>query len=339
MIQGHGDDLYRYGNRVEINFSTNIFNHFDHSPLFDFLARKLHLITSYPEPEPTTLEQAIARQNGVSPDSIMVTNGATEAIYLMAQCFADRVSFIVQPTFAEYADACRMHGNTPPTDITTPTSADTLGSNTALWLCNPNNPTGNVVPHNELLDTIARNPHTLFIIDQSYARYTLKPTLTPSEAAEADNVLLLNSMTKDYGIPGLRLGYVTASEKLIDMLRRYRMPWAVNSLAISAGLFLINHRSLYTINTEALCQECVRVSTLIQKLGIATCPSDSNMLLCRLPEHTAAELKEFLVDHYGILIRDASNFHTLSPQHFRIAVQTTAENDTLIKALTEWTKQ
>ena len=195
------------------------------------------------------------------------------------------------------------------------------------------------MPHNELLDTIARNQHTLFIIDQSYARYTLKPTLTPSEAAEADNVLLLNSMTKDYGIPGLRLGYVTASEKLIDMLRRYRMPWAVNSLAISAGLFLINHRSLYTINTEALCQECVRVNTLIQKLGIATCPSDSNMLLCRLPEHTAAELKKFLVDHYGILIRDASNFHTLSPQHFRIAVQTTAENDTLIKALTEWTKQ
>lgn len=91
MIQGHGDDLYRYGNRVEINFSTNIFNHFDHSPLFDFLARKLHLITSYPEPEPTTLEQAIARQNGVSPDSIMVTNGATEAIYLMAQ---DRKSVV-----------------------------------------------------------------------------------------------------------------------------------------------------------------------------------------------------------------------------------------------------
>ena len=154
MIQGHGDDLYRYGNRVEINFSTNNFNHFDHSPLFGFLARKLHLITSYPEPEPTTLEQAIARQNGVSPDSIMVTNGATEAIYLMAQCFADRVSFIVQPTFAEYADACSMHGNTPPTDITTPTAADTFGSNTALWLCNPNNPTGNVVPHNELLDTM-----------------------------------------------------------------------------------------------------------------------------------------------------------------------------------------
>ena len=63
MIQGHGDDLYRYGNRVEINFSTNIFNHFDHSPLFDFLARKLHLITSYPEPEPTTLEQAHSRRH------------------------------------------------------------------------------------------------------------------------------------------------------------------------------------------------------------------------------------------------------------------------------------
>lgn len=338
MIQGHGDDLYRYGNRVAINFSTNIFNHFDHSPLFSFLSKKLPIITSYPEPSPASLEQAIARQTNVAPANIMVTNGATEAIYLIAQCFASRSHLILQPTFAEYADACRIH-SAAPQDILVLTPGDRFGSNDALWLCNPNNPTGTVVPYSDLHAVIAANPHTLFIIDQSYSNYALKPTLSPGEAVEAGNVLLLNSMTKDFGIPGLRLGYVTASEKLIAMLSRYRMPWSVNSLAISAGQFLVSHRSLYTIDAMALCRERARVSTLIQELGIATCPSDSNMLLCKLPNHTAAELKEFLMDRYSILIRDASNFHTLSPQHFRIAVQTPAENEKLIKALTEWTQQ
>ena len=152
-------------------------------------------------------------------------------------------------------------------------------------------------------------------------------------------MLLLNSMTKDFGIPGLRLGFVTASRRLISLLRSHRMPWSVNSLAICAGMFLLKHHEDYSIDTAALCSERERVGRLIEELGIMTYPSDSNMLLCRLPESDAATLKEFLVASHSILIRDASNFETLTPQHFRIAVQTREENDKLIKSLEEWMKQ
>ena len=315
MIHGHGDDLYKYKN-VEMNFSTNIFNHFDHSRLFAYLSEKLPLITSYPEPAPASLERTIARQTGVEADCIMVTNGATEAIYLIAQCFSGKTQHILQPTFAEYGDACSMYGSRIHT-LSKITPSDRFGNDDTVWFCNPNNPTGTVTDHDVVSAVISNNPDTLFIIDQSYSHYTLKRTLQPRERACQGNVLLLNSMTKDFGIPGLRLGFVTASRRLISLLRSHRMPWSVNSL----------------------CSERERVGKLIEELGIMTYPSDSNMLLCRLPESDAATLKEFLVASHSILIRDASNFETLTPQHFRIAVQTREENDKLIKSLEEWMKQ
>lgn len=177
MIHGHGDDLYKYKN-VEMNFSTNIFNHFDHSRLFAYLSEKLPLITSYPEPAPASLERTIARQTGVEADCIMVTNGATEAIYLIAQCFSGKTQHILQPTFAEYGDACSMYGSRIHT-LSKITPSDRFGNDDTVWFCNPNNPTGTVTDHDVVSAVISNNPDTLFIIDQSYSHYTLKRTLQP----------------------------------------------------------------------------------------------------------------------------------------------------------------
>ena len=143
-------------------------------------------------------------------------------------------------------------------------------------------------------------------------------------------------MTKDFGIPGLRLGYVTGSRKLIDRLCSKRMPWSVNQIAIDAGLYLVDHSDDYRVDAAGLSLERERVAALISAMGIKTYPSDSNMLLCQLPRLSAAELKAHLVDEYGILIRDASNFEGLTERHFRIAVQTVVEDDKLIKALKKW---
>ncbi len=337
MTHGHGDDIYEYSN-VEINFSTNIFNHFDHSLLYQHLASKLTTITSYPEPEPARLESAIADSIGIARGNVMATNGATEAIYLIAQCFKERVHHIVQPTFSEYADGCRING-CKTKDITTEDLAGNFPGGDAVWICNPNNPTGQVIANDTLTATIKRNPETLFIIDQSYSAYTTKRALTGKEAVELRNVLLLNSMTKDFGIPGLRLGYATGNETLVSKVKEYRMPWSVNSLAAEAGLYLMQHSDDYRINAAALCQERQRVSERIEELGIKTFPSDCNILLCELPSGCAATLKENLVSRYGILIREASNFRGLTERHFRIAVQTGEENEKLINALREWTKQ
>lgn len=334
MIQGHGDDLYKY-NKVEINFSTNIFNHFNHSALFAYLAERLPRITSYPEPEPLTLERALAKRLDVEPENVIATNGATEAIYLIAQCFKDGDAHILQPTFAEYADACRLHGCKVKT-IASLGKDDGFKAGDTVWLCNPNNPTGKVTANEEVISVISANPEMVFIIDQSYSSYTTHKVLSAGEAVSLRNVLILNSMTKDFGIPGLRLGYVTGGRKLIDRLCSKRMPWSVNQIAIDAGLYLVDHSDDYRVDAAGLSLERERVAALISAMGIKTYPSDSNMLLCQLPRLSAAELKAHLVDEYGILIRDASNFEGLTERHFRIAVQTVGEDDKLIKALKKW---
>lgn len=337
MIHGHGDDLYKYGN-VEINFSTNIYNHFDHSQLFKNLAHKLPTVTSYPEPAPERLEHAIASRLSVANSNVMATNGATEAIYLIALCFKEKRHHIVQPTFSEYADACRIY-ECETKYITRINSTDSFGANDTVWLCNPNNPTGQITQYDLLINTIKENPETLFIIDQSYSAYTTEKTLQCKEAASLGNVLLIYSMTKDFGIPGLRLGYAVGNETLISKVKRYRMPWSVNSLAAEAGLFLTEHPASYRIDATAICKERTRVAKELEETGFKTHSSDSNMLLCELPRGNASELKKYLVTRHGILIRDASNFHGLSPKHFRIAVQTEVENNKFINALREWTKQ
>ncbi len=336
MIHGHGDDLYKYGN-IEINFSTNIYNHFDHSLLFQTLAANLPNIKNYPEPSPETLERALADKLGVRRGNVMATNGATEAIYLIAQCFKERCHHVVQPTFSEYADACQIYG-CKTINVTSINDGSQLGSNDVVWVCTPNNPTGQVLEHDTLTGRIKECPETLFIIDQSYSAYTTKKTLQSEEATSFCNVLLLHSMTKDFGIPGLRLGYAIGNETLLSMVKRYRMPWSVNRLAVEAGIFLTEHCDNYRIDAAAMELERERVAERLEEISIKTFPSDSNILLCELPSGRAGTLKEYLVSTYGILIRDASNFHGLSQKHFRIAVQTSTENDKLINALREWTK-
>ena len=110
MIEGHGDDLHRYDpGMVRINFSTNIYQQTNQTALKLHLFEKMDLINNYPEPQPRSLEKLIAQKLGITPEAVMVTNGATEAIYLIAHMLQHSASIIPQPTFNEYADACRIN--------------------------------------------------------------------------------------------------------------------------------------------------------------------------------------------------------------------------------------
>lgn len=325
MINGHGDDIHNYGG-VRINFSSNIYAGFSHDGLFDHLRKSMCLIANYPEPSPLSLEKGLADINGLDQDCVMVTNGATEAIYLIARTFHGFNPVIPQPTFSEYADAYKGLAN----------HAVEFHRHNIFWFCIPNNPTGYVMPKDDLISKIKSNSDDIFVIDESYAAYTKESIISLDEAVNYDNVLLLRSMTKDYGVPGLRLGYVVGNSNLLSKVRENRMPWSVNALAIEAGHYLLEHKDEYHIPVDELIAERRRVENKMHELGIATSPSDSHMLLCRLPQGKASELKGYLIANHGILIRDASNFQTLSPQHFRIAVQTEKENDELIKAISQW---
>lgn len=337
MIEGHGDDLYKYGKKIVSNFSSNVYNRIDHSGLYQRLNERLSTICSYPEPMPYSLESEIARRYSLTPRQVCVTNGATEAIYLIAQVFQGRISAVLGPTFSEYADACRVHRH----KVKPFYSLDALPEDAELvWICNPNNPTGEVRNKEDLKALVDSHPDKLFVFDQSYEYFTLKSLLGIKEAASFPNVILLHSMTKQYAIPGLRVGYFTASEGLTDDVRCRRMPWSVNSLAIEAAKYLLEEGDGISADIPQLLAERERLTNLLLTTGMLEIwPTDTHYMLIKLRMGKAAALKDFLAVNHGILIRDASNFEGLDERFFRIATQTPEENDKLVKAISEWMEQ
>lgn len=343
MIKGHGDDAYQYDRPITINFSSNVFGRVDLKGLKKHLCSCMGEIGSYPEPEPYTLEAGLARRHRLQADEVCVTNGATEAIYLIAQTFRGTNSVIYQPTFSEYADACRMHGHRVTALFMLPTEKEQyrLPSDIRmLWLCNPNNPTGRVIRKEELKRLVEQNPKVCFVIDQSYESFTLSPLFTAEEAATYSNVLLLHSMTKRYAMPGLRLGYVTGCAGLLERLRTNRMPWSVNQLAIQAGMYLLAHPLEAPLDMVTYLEEANRLRNRLQALGaMDVWETETHFMLVCLCFGKASALKEYLANQHGILIRDASNFEGLDDRFFRIAAQTSEENDLLVDAIGKWLEE
>jgi threonine-phosphate decarboxylase len=335
MLEGHGDDIYRYDDLVKMNFSSNVYQHADLTALHEHLKDTLDQIANYPEPQPRSLERLIALKEGISPEAVLVTNGATEAIYLIAQHFHGSASVIPQPTFNEYADACKMHGHL--LSHYDNDDMELLPDNRVYWLCNPNNPTGNVMLKQLMNHVIRNHQQFVFVVDQSYEDYTLKGMLRPHEMQDCHNLILIHSMTKKYCIPGLRIGYITSSPIIIDRLRQLRQPWTVNALAIEAGKYLTQNHVQVIPNRQQYLEDAAALHEELSQIpGLMLMDSDTNFMLAYLEHGSARRLKDWLIDNHGILIRDASNFHGLDHHCFRVSAQTPEENHALVAALKEY---
>lgn len=321
MLTGHGDDANAYAG-VEVDFASCVAHH-DLSPLLAFLRERMEGIGRYPQADAAKAEEALAKHLGIRPAEVMLTNGATEAIYLMARVFSAYSLHISQPTFSEYKDAWAAY----------PQGGKGVGR--VCLLCNPNNPTGQVVDERRVV--AERADEEIVVIDHSYEAFTTKRLLSPAEGVGIPRLLLIHSMTKRFGVPGLRIGYITGPEELVSRLREGRMPWAVNALAQEAVPWLLAHEQLFPIDASAIAGERKRVIEGLRKIGgIDVYPSNCHILLCRLQQGRASDLKQWLIAQHGLLIRDASNFEGLDEGHFRIALQRPCENDRLIDALGEY---
>lgn len=343
MIEGHGDDLHRYSRPITANFSSNVYGGISNEPLRRHLAHLLmqeDCIGSYPEPQPYSLEKALADRLHLDARNVCVTSGATSAIYLVAEAFHGSTSAVVQPTFAEYADAARMAAHRVVTKYFMGGEEADLHIERGVrlvWICNPNNPTGVVLPKDFLKRLCRENQDVTFVIDQSYEDFTQKPLFTSKEVVEDhQNVLLLHSMTKHFAIPGIRLGYLTGAATLLDHVKTHRMPWSVGRLALESGLFLLRQESEPFDLTELLHESHFLRDELRKIAGLEVWHSDTHFMLVRMRYGHARALKEHLAVEHGLLIRDASNFEGLDEHFFRVATQRHEQNILLIKALRGW---
>lgn len=322
MIQGHGDDGWNYKVNIRADFSSNVLYGPLDPGLRAHLADRLGAVTHYPEAGAGSLQKAAAEAYGVGQEEVLVTNGATEAIYLIAQAFRGLKATVFVPTFAEYEDACRIQGM----EIEFRDWGGKLPSDGLVFLCNPNNPTGAAVS----LDMLGDHPDTLFVIDESYIEFTRAVESVLGRGYR--NVLVLRSLTKSCRIPGLRVGLVIGSPSLIERVGAMKMPWSVNRLALEAGVYVLGHPADFEVPVERLLAEtAVWRSAIGAATGWRVWDTDTHYFLIETP----APLKMRLLEDHGLLVRDASNFKGLGPNIIRVACQSPEHNRLLTEAFRE----
>jgi threonine-phosphate decarboxylase len=334
MFQGHGDDGYLHRQKLTADFSTNVWHGGAPAGLKEHLFAQWEGVQRYPEVLAESLTEKIAISYGFKTENILVTNGSTESIYLVAQAYQNKKTTITIPAFAEYEDACKMFGHQISflnwAELETGLKPDT----DVLFICNPNNPTGAVFT--DLEDLIQKHPDVLFVVDEAFIEFTLSLTSVIALIEKYNNLVVLRSMTKAYAIPGLRLGYIAANAALIKRLKSFKLPWAVNAMAIAAGHFIFDHYKTIQIPLQQLLADKANFVKDLTTTQLTIYPGHTHFFLARTNLQTAAALKQFLLKEFNILIRNADNFRGLTDKHIRIATLSKNKNQLLINALAEW---
>lgn len=299
---------------------------------------------SYPDASCRKLAQAVSGRLGLPPEYLVFGNGAADLIFRLVWAVKPKRVLIPAPAFAEYEQAVKSAGGSVrhlPLErsaqfqmnerISTFLTEDT----DILFLCNPNNPTGQVVGR-ELLCRIldeCLTKHILVVLDECFmdltengAQYTMRAYL-----GQYHNLLILNAFTKSYAMAGLRLGYaMSRNAALLETVRDAGQPWSVSVPAQYAGIAACLERGYLASAQTLISRERDFLTKGLNMLGFDVIPSCANFICFRTKDD---RLKEKLLGH-SILIRSCANFIGMDAFDYRIAVRTHAENRKLIHALT-----
>ncbi|MFR9503905.1 MAG: aminotransferase class I/II-fold pyridoxal phosphate-dependent enzyme [Rikenellaceae bacterium] len=340
MILGHGNNRYYYKDKIKHDFSSNIaFN--NHSKLIaQYLCSRMIDIENYPDPTANILSHKIAKHHCCDARSIVVCNGSAEAFYMIAHLISRQTkrarSLIFTPSFAEYEDSCKLYDHQIEYAELKEFTAIDYSLFNSVWIGSPNNPDGYRVSNRDIRSVAIANPNCLFIVDRAYN--DLSTNCEQEESIHIKNAILVHSLTKSFGIPGVRLGYIIAHPDINEHLKELRPPWSVNALSLAAGEYIMDNYRVLNIDLDELLQQSLFLQQSLSKISyLEVTPSDSNFFLCRIVDgRTADELHTYLIEEHGILIRDASNFRGLTPYHFRVAAQCEEVNKILIESLQQW---
>jgi cobyric acid synthase CobQ/L-threonine-O-3-phosphate decarboxylase len=298
-------------------------------------------IERYPPSQAAGLSAALAQAHGVAPDQVLAGNGSTEILSWIVQALRPAHPAWVVPCYAGYAEACVAAGtagsplHATADDFAIPWhSVRTCGAD-LLFLASPNNPTGALLPVEQLLDLAGDEPGRILVVDESFvdflpdaSRQTLiRPELPP-------NLVVVKSLTKFFAIPGLRLGMACAAPPTIRRLEAVRLPWTVNGPAQIVGAHLYADTDYVARSRQTLPAWREAFAARLAALpGVTVYPSHAPFLLCRLtPPWTASRLQAALLSR-GILIRSCRNFEGLGEAYCRLAVRPPAEQAELLETL------
>ena len=354
-VPDHGGDVWDATSRSAIpitsmDFSANV-NPLGTSPLaMQAIRRGTHLLNFYPDRDSSRLKEAVASYvHDVSSENVLVGNGSTEIIHLFSQAFLEKgdEAIIPQPTFSEYEYATLRNRAKPVLSslgkgfkLNAETLFESVTSKTkAIFLCNPNNPTSTTLDRHgveKILEEAAKR-EIMVLLDECFIEFVDNPERFSLSRSSKDheNLVVLRSLTKVFGLAGLRVGYALGGKKTMTLLDRFKVTWSVNTLAQIAGVAALNDTEYLQATKQVIRRERSYLSESLPRTGLSITPPEANFILVDLQGRmTAPELKRRLLAH-RILIRDCSGFRGLGPRFVRFAVRKRKDNMALLRALRE----
>ena len=343
QIQVHGGDIYSKAYRLD--FSTNINPFGMPESLKQAAIKGIDASIHYPDVQCRELINAIAKKEEIPSDWIICGNGAAELLFSLVSAKKPQKALLVSPGFAEYEQAL----NTVNCDIRyyelSKERGFLLGEEyleslqqdlDIVFLCNPNNPTGLLIP-TELLKKIVdicKEKQIFLVLDECFLEFVSDELMNPQKKIlkEMPNLFILKAFTKMYGMPGLRLGYGLCSDiPLLEQMHQMTQPWNVSVPAQFAGVAACKETDFVLKTRIYITQEREYLSNELKRLKFTVYDSQANYIFFEAPKNLWD-----LCEKENILIRDCSNYHGLTKGYYRIAVKTRQENEELIQVLSKY---
>lgn len=328
-----------------VDFSSNVNPlGFPHS-VKNIINKNTSILSVYPDPNSSTLKDNLEKYTGIPKRQIVVGNGATEIIYNFCKAFIRKNNRIIIPipTFGEYEAAALLHGGrisylkTMNLNEKIPELQHMITKNSRIFLCNPNNPTGSLVKRKNMLKILetAYSKSALVFLDECFIELVPESNESLiSNLKEFDNLFILRSLTKSFGLAGLRIGYGLGNKNMIDVLTRINIPWNVNVLAQKAASAALSSKSHLYKTRKLIENELTFLTSSISKIKNFSCyPSSTNFILLESKINSKTIQRKLIKKK--LLIRDCSTFRGLDNKFIRIAVRTHKENVKLVRALEE----
>ncbi len=294
----------------------------------------------YPDPHQQKLKEKISAIKGIAPEHIFLGNGSDEAIDILFRAFCEpgRDNVIVcPPTYGMYEVSARINNvavkkvqMTPDFQLNLEGLEEAIDQNTRIiWLCSPNNPSGNAL-HREDIEMVLNNFDGILVIDEAYINFSRQRSFIP-DLIDYPNLVILQTLSKAWGLAALRVGMAFASAGIIDIMNKIKPPYNINEPSQELAAQALDEVEQVNEMIRVIVSERNRLAIELQKIPIVQeiFPSDANFLLVRIEE--ARKVYEYLLS-VGIVVRDRSTTPGCA-SCLRITVGTPKENDVLLSAL------
>jgi histidinol-phosphate/aromatic aminotransferase/cobyric acid decarboxylase-like protein len=303
-------------------------------------ALRVAAIERYPDATAFAAREALGQLLSLRAEQLVLGNGAAELLWTLARTLLGpgRQALIVEPTFCEFSAAARASGASVSEwrsraeqgfaiDLGAISERARADGATVVYLCSPNTPTGTALAASELSEWASRHPELTLVLDQSFL--SLSTRFGDAALHMPANVACVRSLTKDHGIPGVRVGYLIASPALCLAVEASRPAWTTSAFAQAATLACCECDGFVAESRARLLEDRRELDEALQALGIETLDSTTTFLLARVPGVT--RLRSRLLSAHRILVRDCQSFGL--PGFMRVAAKPAAERARLVQAL------